>query len=100
MVRIVAGVVLAVGDLVAVLSYDFARIAMAEGFGAGPVRMLNDEVLVYDEHLVEQGVEDVFQLMLFERHVSVRWTMSRARSLTNGMWFAPTKVPSILLKSN
>ena len=62
--------------------------------------MLNDEVLAYDEHLVEQGVEDVLQFILCEGHVSVRLTMSGARSLTNGEWFDPTKVSSILLKSN
>jgi hypothetical protein len=100
MVCVLTGVVLAVGDLVAVLSHDFTRITVPEGFGTGSVRMLNDEVLAYDEYLVEQGVEDMFEFMLFEGHVSVRLMMSEARSLTNGEWFGPTKVSSIFLKSN
>ncbi len=68
-VRVAAGVVEAVGDFVAVLSHDLARVGVPEGLGAGPVCVLDDEVPVDDEYLVEQGVEDRFEVMLFDGHL-------------------------------
>ena len=69
MVRVAAGVVKAVGDFVAVSSHEFGRVGVPEGPGAGPVCVLDDEVPVDDEHLVEQGVEDRFEVILFEWHL-------------------------------
>ena len=79
MVRIVAGVVDAVGDLVAVLPYDVAWRTVAQGLGAGSVRMFDGEVLADDEHLVEQGVEDGFQITVFDRHVPLPAYLSSGR---------------------